>query len=260
MVFERLRLHNIKLRIDKCLFAVKKTEYLGFIIDKLGIYPKEGYKKKVLSCPEPNDKPSMRRFIGLVQFLADFIPNMQKEIALLSETLTKSYPKSFTLNGPQQHAFNRLKHKVEATDYLMHPDLDWIADDTLEPNPFHFFCDASKSGIGSMLAQCDKNGVMHPISYTAKVFNDCQRNWHVSEQELFAVVHSIEKYAYLLRCGKFIVHTDHRNLEQLFNKAKDFKTGKLFRWAVRLQDFHFECKYIKGTDNTIADYLSRDAL
>ncbi len=56
------------------------------------------------------------------------------------------------------------------------------------------------------------------------------------------------------------MHTDHKNLQTLFEKALNFKTGKLFRWAVRLQDYDFKCQYIKGSENVIADYLSRESV
>ena len=62
------------------------------------------------------------------------------------------------------------------------------------------------------------------------------------------------------KINKFQVHTDHKNLQYLFNKANDFKTGKLFRWAVRLQDYHFRCIYVKRKDNTIADWISRESI
>ena len=60
--------------------------------------------------------------------------------------------------------------------------------------------------------------------------------------------------------GKFTVYTDHKNLETLFNNAKNFRQGKLYRWCVRLQDFHFVVNHIKGKDNVFADYLSRGGL
>ena len=59
---------------------------------------------------------------------------------------------------------------------------------------------------------------------------------------------------------KFTVYTDHMNLQELFNRAKDFRAGKLYRWALRLQDLTFEALYLPGKDNVFADYLSRDML
>ena len=110
-----------------------------------------------------------------------------------------------------------------------------------------------------MLAQYHET-VLYPVAFCSKTFTQTQRNWHISEQEIFAVIHLCEKWRSLLLHGKFTVYTDHKNLEQLFNKAKDFKSGKLYRWAVRLQDYHFVCKFIEGKTNVMADYLSREGL
>ena len=45
---------------------------------------------------------------------------------------------------------------------------------------------------------------------------------------------------------------------ELFNKVNNtYKTGKLYRWCIRLQDYSFICKYIPGQQNIVADYLSR---
>ena len=125
---------------------------------------------------------------------------------------------------------------------------------------FHVFTDASKYGLGAMLAQVDDKGIMRPVSYCSKIFTQTQQNWHVSEQELYAVIYAVEKWEKLLRYKKFEIHTDHKNLQKLFDKAQDFRSGKLFRWAVRLQDFHFECRYIRGKDNVMADWLSRESI
>ena len=57
----------------------------------------------------------------------------------------------------------------------------------------------------------------------------------------------------------FIIYS-HLNLQELFNRAKNFKAGKLYRWAVRLQDFSFTCRYLPGSKNIFADYLSRDTI
>ena len=36
-VFELLKDHCIKLRMDKCIWGVQETEYVGFIVDKTGV-------------------------------------------------------------------------------------------------------------------------------------------------------------------------------------------------------------------------------
>eukprot|EP01083_Nonionella_stella_P058359 152870_1 len=105
-----------------------------------------------MTCPEPNSEPTMKRFLGLVGFISDFIPHMEQEHHLLASTTRKEHPETFVLTEQQRKAFLSLKDKVQKADYLMHPDIDWIADSSLKQNPFHVFTDASKYGIGAMLA------------------------------------------------------------------------------------------------------------
>ena len=99
-----------------------------------------------------------------------------------------------------------------------------------------------------------------PVQFCSKLFSQTQQHWHISEQEIYAVISAVEKWRPYLIGKKFKVKTDHLNLRELFNRAKNFKAGKLHRWAVRLQDFEFVAEHIAGAKNTFADYLSRDGL
>nr|GEY64087.1 reverse transcriptase domain-containing protein [Tanacetum cinerariifolium] len=55
--------------------------------------------------------------------------------------------------------------------------------------------------------------------------------------------------------NKSIVHTDHSALKYLFAK-KDAK-ARLLRWVLLLQEFDFKVLDTKGTENLVADHLSR---
>ena len=55
LVFQRLVEWDIRLRVDKCIFATNETQYLGFLINKFGISPTPKYKQKILNVPIPTD-------------------------------------------------------------------------------------------------------------------------------------------------------------------------------------------------------------
>ena len=246
-VFEVLRKNDIRLRLDKCIWAVPETEYLGFLINKHGITPTEKYKNKILKCEVPKERKHVQCFLGMINWLHRFIPNLHLLIHPLVDLTHKNKPWQW---GEKEHnAFHQLKKVIEEPKFLYHPD---------DKKIFHLFCDASEKGIGALLAQHDpETGLYNPVEFGSKLFNPTQQNWHVSEKEIFAVVHFTEKWRYLLMNDEFVIHTDHLNLQELFNRAKNFKAGKLYRWAVRLQDYSFRCKYLPGTKNCFADYLSR---
>ena len=248
-VFTRLGQYKIKIRPDKCAFAQERVEYLGFIVDGSGVSINPKYRDKILNIPEPKSIPQIRRFVGMVQFLHQFIPNLQQQLSVFHQMLGKN--QKFKWDPLHVNAFNNIKQTVMNANMVYHPD----------PNrSFEVFCDASIDGIGAVLLQRDHDGKPHPVSFCSKLFNATQRNWHISEQEIYAVIHAVEKWRQYLISNHFTVYTDHLNLQELFNRARNFRAGKLYRWAVRLQEFDFTAKYIKGSKNKMADYMSRDAL
>ena len=248
-VFQRLQKYGIKIRPDKCEFAQKSVHYLGFKVDGNGFHITDKYKCKIRNVPIPKTKKQLQRFIGLVQYLHKFIPSLQISLKPFHELLHKN--RRFEWNHEHNELFGSIKNKITNASFLSHPDLT---------KGFEAYCDASIDGIGAVLAQKDHDGNLKIVQFSSKLFNKTQRNWHVSEQEIYAVIHAVEKWRPYLIGQQFRVHTDHKNLAELFNRAKNFKAGKLYRWAVRHQDFDFIAEHIPGHENVFADYLSRDAL
>ena len=64
----------------------------------------------------------------------------------------------------------------------------------------------------------------------------------------------MEAYRPYLVGSKFIVYTDHRALIRLQSTKH---TGRLERWALKLQEYNFEIKHRPEMSNYVADALSR---
>jgi hypothetical protein len=95
----------------------------------------------------------------------------------------------------------------------------------------------------------------YAIYYASKTLNDAQLNYSTTEKELLAIIFALEKFRSYPIGSKVIVFTDHAALRYLFSK-KDAKP-RLIRWVLLLQEFDLKVRDKKGSENVVADHLSR---
>ncbi|KAH9722903.1 hypothetical protein KPL70_006892 [Citrus sinensis] len=155
------------------------------------------------------------------------------------------YDKPFHFDKECLQAFKELKKALITAPVVISPY--WNL-------PFELMCDASDHSVGAVLGQRNDK-VFHSIYYASKTFTQTQIKYTITEKELLAVVFIFDKFRAYLVGTKVTVYTDHAAIKYLISK-KDAKP-RLIRWILLFQEFDLEIKDRKGTENQVADHLSR---
>ena len=253
-VFKLLAQNGLKLKAKKCDFFKTKIDYLGHVVSSEGVAPDDKKIISILNYPEPRNQKELSSFLGLAGYYRKFV----RAFADIAHPLTSLTRKDaeWKWEDGQKDAFNRIKCCLMSKPILKFPDFS---------RDFIVHTDASGYGIGAVLAQMqrspesadqeDPGDVEVVIAYTSKHLDDRQAKWSTTEKEAFAIIHAIDVFKTYLYGRKFTVFTDHKPLEWLMSKSEP--SGRLSRWALKLQEFDIEIGYRAGKQNQNADGLSR---
>ncbi|KAM1430793.1 hypothetical protein ACFX2I_046816 [Malus domestica] len=222
---------------------VKQGIVLGHIISEKGMEVDKSKINLVRHLPSLTSVRDVRFFLGHAGFYRRFIKDFSKVSQPHCRLLKKDV--AFDFNKECTASFKQLKELPTTAPIIVPPD--WSL-------PFELMCDASDYALGAVLGQkMDKRP--HVIYYASWTLNDAQLNYSTTEKELLAVVFALDKFRSYLIGTKVIVFTDHAALKYLLSK-KEAKP-RLIRWILLLQEFDIEIRDKKGSENVVADHLSR---
>lgn len=104
--------------------------------------------------------------------------------------------------------------------------------------------------MGAALLQ---NG--HPLAFISKPLGPRTKGLSTYEKEYLAILIAIDQWRQYLQHAEFIIHTDQKSLIHL--NEQRLNTPWQQKKISKLLGLHYKIVYKKGTDNTVADALSR---
>jgi len=246
-VLSILQKAGLSLNMRKCKFFSRTVDYLGHVVSPGRLEVATKNTTAITKAVYPRTQTEMRSFLGMCNVYRRFVPNFAHVAGPLNKYLMKG--QGSILPEPTEEdsrAFELLKESLTSPPVLQLPDPE---------KDYSIDADASSYQVGCALFQQGKDGVRHPIGFWSRSLNPAEKNYSAGEREALAIIFAVQTLHPYLWGRHFVVYTDHQALRWVFNL--DDPTGRLSRWALRLQDFDFEVRYKKGAENSVADAVSR---
>ena len=232
-VLQRCKDKNLALNWEKCHFMVTEGIVLGHMISAAGLEVDQEKVSIIRNLMPPTTVKGIKSFLGHAGFYRRFIRDFSKIARPLCRLLEKDT--KFYFDESCQKAF---EDRLIEAPIMEKPD--WNRE-------FEIMCDASDFAIGAVLGQKDE--------YARKTFNETQENYSTTKNEMLEIVFACEKFRPYILGSHVVIHTDHATIKYLM--AKKEAKPRLIRWVLLLKEFDVEIKDKKGSDNVIADHLSR---
>lgn len=172
--------------------------------------------------PTPLNKDKLHRFIGMLTYLATYIPKFAENTHTL-----RGLQKNDALwiwEADHQKCFDDLKSAITEDACLKYYDAS---------TPLTLEVDASQKGLGIALVQNNR-----PIAFGSKTLTDCQSRYSNIEREMLAIVYGMQRYHTYLYGKSFTVITDHKPLVTICSKSLHAALPRLQRMLIKTQGYN----------------------
>ncbi|KAH6480324.1 hypothetical protein HBI55_254530 [Parastagonospora nodorum] len=261
-VLQRLRDAKLYIKLSKCEWHTQRTEYLGYIISPEGVSVDQDRVKTIQDWPLPRTVREIRVFIGFMNYYRRFIAGFSR-LALPLTILTQKTPGA-ARGGPQMRreesqtlkigpegvqAFQALKDAFLNVPILVHFE---------QGRETRVEVDASGGAISGILSQLvpedGKKPQWRPVDFYSRKLIAAEYRYDTHDQELLAIVKSLEHWRQYLEGTTFEVLTDHKNLKW-FMETKTLNHRQVRAYLV-LSRYDFTITHRSGKTNP-ADGPSR---
>ena len=250
-ILERFMEHGLKLKPSKCNFFHTEISYLGHKVSTARMEPGTEGLKGITKIVPPTTYTQVREFLGATGYFRCFIKGYAMIAKPLNDLLQgeNSKLKSQLLGLPPDAlaVFQELKMKCLTVPVLAFADFK---------KPFLLETDAFIEGLGAVLSQKQDDGQYHPVAYASRGLKGGESRYHSSKLEFLALKWAVtDQFKEYLQYQPFLVQTDNNPLTYVMTTSNLDAVGH--RWVAPMAGYNFEIEYVWGSDNKVADTLSR---
>ena len=251
-MLEKLKKHDLYLKLEKCIFDQHRIEFLGIILENRTVQMDPVKVKGVADWSPPQNIIDVHSFLGFTGFYHYFIPNYSLIAWPLIQLTQKNVP--FKWEPTCMCAFEHLKSLMCLKPILWQPNYT---------KAFFLATDASTYGVGTILLQegelnpQTQKPMLCPVAYYSSMFTPTERNYDIYEREFLGVLKALKCFRPHVAAMEIPVTilTDHANLTHW--KATRKVNRWVARWFAKIQDYNLIIKHVPGKIHTTPNMLSR---
>src|SRR5918999_6564681 len=211
-------------------------ECLGHVIDDQGIHADADKMRAIQEWPTPWNYHDIQQFLGLMNYVAQFMPSVAEFTSPLSGMCSQS---TFLWTALHQKCFDEIKRIACRAPILKPIDASLID----KGEKIFLICDASPHGIGAYYGQGKSWETCRPAGFLSKKFSNAQISYRTYEQETLAILEGLSKWEDKLLGRPLEVITDHESLEFLGTQRQ--LSSRQLRWMEYLSRFNYRITYVK---------------
>ena len=231
------------------IFFQTEVTFAGFQLSSNGYQVDRSITDAISNFPAPTSRTELRSFFGLVNQLSASTSTISSLLAPLRPLL--STKNDFLWSPTHSQAFQAAKEYLTVAPVLSFFDID---------KPTRLCTDASRHGLGFVLQQQNPDGKWCLTQAGSRFLSDAEGRYAIIELELLAVCWAIVKcHTFLAGLQHFQVITDHNPLIPILNNHRldEIENPRLQRLRTRIMGYNFTAEWLKGTNNSAPDALSR---
>ena len=235
-------LKSKKLELQRERVTFFKAEYSA-----QGMYLDPKKVQGITEMTVPKDKQQFQSFLGMVNYMVTFIPNLSHHTEPPWAMLKKD--NMFHWEDQQIRSFQQVKTLIVKanTTPLRYYDRNL---------PVTVQADASLRGLGACLIQQHK-GKNQPIAFASKSLTDAETRYANIERVPLTIVFACQCFSTYLLGRSFVAESDHKPLEMIAMKNLVNVPPCLQRMLLELQRYDVTIKYQPGKEIQLANALSR---
>jgi hypothetical protein len=249
---ETIKHNGLVVSASKIKLFQTKIRFLGFDISEGKIRPIDRAIQFADKFPDViTEKTQLQRFLGSLNYIADFYKDLRKYCKPLFDRL-KGNPSPWT--NAHTVIIKQIKIHVKTLPCLGIPS----------DHAFKIVeTDASEIGFGGILKQRVSPGSPEQlVRFHSGSWNTAQSNYSTIKKEILSIVLCITKFQSDLLNQRFLLRIDCKSAKYILKKdVENIASKQIFaRWQAILSVFDFDIEYIKGSENSIPDFLTREFL